>query len=152
MKTPITLPAAVAICVSIILTAARADAATVWPAYEHDSSHSGRSQFSTAGNNGAIKWNLPTGGFKIEDSPTIGADGTIYDADTAGNFYAITPSGTTKWSAPFQAIQGIGCGGIPGINLGAAIGAHRPNYFSHPHAPLFYLTGKGNRHNPHLKF
>jgi hypothetical protein len=61
MKTPIRLAVAVAVCVSIIWTAARADATTVWPAYEHDRSHSGRSQYNTSGNNGAIKWELPTG-------------------------------------------------------------------------------------------
>ncbi len=152
MKTSISLPLAVAICVSIILTAARADAATVWPAYEHDSSHSGRSQFSTAGNNGAIKWDLPTGGFKIEDSPTIGADGTIYDADTAGNFYAITPGGATKWSAPFQAIQGSGCGGIPGINSGAAIGPNGAIYFADQDAQIYSLSDNGIGASPTLNW
>ena len=152
MKTSISLPVAVAICVSIILTVARADAATVWPAYEHDSSHSGRSQFSTAGNNGATKWDLPTGGFKIEDSPTIGADGTIYDADTAGNFYAITPTGATKWSAPFQAIQGSGCGGIPGINSGAAIGPNGAIYFADQDAQLYSLTDNGIGTSPTLNW
>jgi outer membrane protein assembly factor BamB len=152
MKTPISLAVAVAICVSIILTAARADAATVWPAYEHDRSHSGRSQFSTAGNNGVTKWDLPTGGFKIEDSPTIGADGTIYDADTAGNFYAITPSGTTKWSAPFQAMQGTGCGGIPGINAGAAIGPNGAIYFADQDAQVYSLTDNGIGTSPTLNW
>ena len=152
MKTPISLAVAVAICVSIILTAARADAATVWPTYEHDRSHSGRSQFSTAGNNGVTKWDLPTGGFKIEDSPTIGADGTIYDADTAGNFYAITPSGTTKWSAPFQAIQGPGCGGIPGINAGAAIGPNGAIYFADQDAQIYSLTDNGIGTSPTLNW
>ncbi|MGA9721393.1 MAG: PQQ-binding-like beta-propeller repeat protein [Candidatus Binatus sp.] len=150
MKTPISL--AVAICVSIILTVARGDAATVWPAYEHDSSHSGRSQFSTAANNGATRWDLPTGGFKIEDSPTIGADGTIYDADTAGDFYAITPSGATKWSAPFQAIQGSGCGGIPGINAGAAIGPNGAIYFADQDAQVYSLTDNGVGTSPTLNW
>ncbi len=144
--------AAVAICVWIVLTAARADTATVWPVYEHDRSHSGRSQFSTAGNNGATKWSFPTGGFKIEDSPTIGADGTIYDADTAGNFYAITPSGASKWPAPFQAIQGIGCGGIPGINAGAAIGPDGAIYFVDQDAQVYSLTDNGIGTSPTLNW
>lgn len=152
VKTPISLTVAVAICVSMIFTATRAHAATVWPVYQHDRSHSGRSQFSTAGNNGATKWNLPTGGFKIEDSPTIGADGTIYDADTAGNFYAITPGGTTKWSAPFQAIQGPGCGGIPGINAGAAIGPDGAIYFVDQDAQVYSLTDNGIGTSPTLNW
>ena len=69
VKASIRLAVAIAVCVSIMWAAARADAATVWPSYEHDRSHSGRSQFSTAGNNGAIKWELPTGGDKIRGLP-----------------------------------------------------------------------------------
>src|SRR6202795_1772653 len=152
MKTPISLAVALAICLSIILTAARADTATVWPAYEHDRTHSARSQFSTSGNNGAIKWELPTGGDKIEDSPSIGADGTVYDADTAGNFYAITPSGTTKWTAPFVAIQGTGCAGIPGVNAGAAIGPNGAIYFADQDAQLYSLTDNGIGTSPTLNW
>jgi outer membrane protein assembly factor BamB len=152
MKAPIRLAVAVVVCVSIVWTAARADAATVWPAYEHDRSHSGRSQYNTSGNNGVIKWELPTGGDKIEDSPTISADGTVYDADTAGNFYAITPGGTTKWSAPFQAIQGVGCSGIPGVNAGAAIGPNGAIYFADQDAQLYSLTDNGSGTNPTLNW
>src|SRR6202795_2820098 len=152
MKTPISLAVALAICLSIILTAAHVDAATVWPAYEHDRSHSGRSDFSTSGNNGAIKWNLSTGGDKIEDSPAIAADGTVYDADTAGNFYAITPSGTTKWTAPFVAIQGTGCAGIPGVNAGAAIGPNGAIYFADQDAQLYSLTDNGIGTSPTLNW
>jgi len=152
VKASIRLAVAVAVCVSIMWASARADAATVWPSYEHDRSHSGRSQFSTAGNNGAIKWELPTGGDKIEDSPTIGADGTIYDADTAGNFYAITPSGATKWSSPFLAIQGTGCSGTPGVNAGAAIGPNGAIYFADQDAQVYSLTDNGSGTSPTLNW
>jgi outer membrane protein assembly factor BamB len=143
MKIQIGAAVAAAICFTIIWTVALADAATVWPMYEHDRSHSGRSEFSTSGNDGATRWSFSTGGNKIEDSPAIGADGTIYDADTAGNFYAITPSGMAKWSPLFQTIQGPGCGGIPGVNAGAAIGPNGHIYFADQAAQLYSLTDNG---------
>src|ERR1700678_211148 len=152
MKTPIRVGVAFAICASTMWAAAFAEAATIWPVYEHDRSHSGRSQFSTAGNNAAIKWEFSTGGDKIEDSPSIGADGTVYDADTAGNFYAITPSGTSKWTAPFEAIQGAGCAGIPGINAGAAIGPNGAIYFADQDAQVYSLTDNGSGTIPTLNW
>ena len=143
IKIGIVATAAAAVCAAIMWTAARADAATVWPTYEHDRSHSGRSEFSTSGNDGMTRWSFPTGGNKIEDSPTIGADGTIYDADTAGNFYAINPNGTAKWSPLFQTVQGHGCGGVPGVNAGAAIGPDGHIYVADEGAQLYSLTDNG---------
>jgi outer membrane protein assembly factor BamB len=152
MKIRIGMAAAAAFCAATIWTGARADAATVWPTYEHDRSHSGRSEFNTSGNDGATKWSFSSGGNKIENSPTIGADGTIYDADTAGNFYAINPNGTPKWSSPFQTIQGPGCGGVPGVNAGAAIGPDGRIYLADEAAQLYSLTDNGSGTSPTLNW
>src|SRR5271166_4096083 len=156
MRLRIAMTTAAAICALIMWAAADAGAiiGTVWPTYEHDRSHSGRSQYDTSANNGATKsgWPFSTGGNKIEDSPTIGADGTIYDADTAGNFYAITANGTAKWSAPFVAITGTGCAGTPGVNSGAAIGPNGTIYFADEVGQLYSLTDNGNGTTPTLNW
>jgi len=45
----------------------------------------------------SIKWSYTTG-YRVESSPAIGADGTIYVGSGDGKLYAINSAGTLKWS------------------------------------------------------
>lgn len=65
--------------------------------------------------NGSINWsnNIFTNdplaasigpNFEIMSSPSIGADGTIYAGSEDGSLYAVSPSGTTRWSTNLGAI------------------------------------------------
>lgn len=72
-----------------------------WPMYCHDSRHTGRSPYNTAGNPGFEKWWFKTGAF-VEGSGAIDNEGVIYfgshkqgDKD---NFFAMYPNSTIKWS------------------------------------------------------
>ena len=65
-----------------------------WPMYCHDTRHTGRSPYSTAGNTGFEKWRFDTINH-ASGSPVIDEDGTIYVGSQ--DFYAIYPNGTLKW-------------------------------------------------------
>ena len=45
---------------------------------------------------GTLKWKFSTGD-KVNSSPAIGADGTIYAGSADGHLYAIRPDNTQKW-------------------------------------------------------
>src|SRR5208337_4114657 len=70
---------------------------TIWPMFRHDMQHTGRSQFDTSANIGALKWAFTTGLY-IDSSPAVGADGTIYVGSEDHNLYAINPDGNLKWT------------------------------------------------------
>ncbi len=59
--------------------------------------HTGLSKYNTASNSGREKWCFDTG-LKMESSPAIGKDGTIYVGSTDYSVYALYPNGTKKWS------------------------------------------------------
>lgn len=69
---------------------------TPWPGYQHDTQHTGRSEFAV---NGLARpqWQFATGDF-ITHRPAIGADGTIYVGSNDHRIYAINPDGTQQWS------------------------------------------------------
>jgi outer membrane protein assembly factor BamB len=48
---------------------------------------------------GTPKWTLPTGA-AIENTPAIGADGTVYLYSSDSTIYAVNPDGTVKWRFP----------------------------------------------------
>jgi outer membrane protein assembly factor BamB len=74
-----------------------------WPMFQHNPSHTSRSNFSTASNPGTRKWEFSTTSMLMETSPAVGADGTIYVGTddylrgTGGSLCAINPDGTLKW-------------------------------------------------------
>jgi outer membrane protein assembly factor BamB len=87
---------------SLIYSAAMASAqvtipAAAWPMFHHDPAHTGLSQFSTATNNGSLKWTHRISGY-ADSSPIVGIGGMIYI--TGDSLYAIAPDGTTKWTYP----------------------------------------------------
>ena len=50
---------------------------------------------------GAVLWRAPVGSLTGQESlswPTVGIDGTIHTGSTDGHFYAISPTGQTKWT------------------------------------------------------
>jgi outer membrane protein assembly factor BamB len=72
---------------------------SAWPMYCHDTHHTGRSPYSTAGNIGFNKWwfktDIDNRGY-IEGSGVIDKDGVIYFGSW-WTFYAMYPNGTLKW-------------------------------------------------------
>jgi len=69
---------------------------TIWPMFGHDAQRTRRSQYVGAQTNN-VKWSYTTAG-EVWSSPAIGADGTVYVSSFDGNFYAINPNGSQKWS------------------------------------------------------
>ncbi len=74
-----------------------AAAATIWPTFQHDISHTGRSAVDTTNVLGEVKWKFHTGA-SLETSPAVGSDGTVYLNSADGNLYAINPDGSQKWA------------------------------------------------------
>jgi outer membrane protein assembly factor BamB len=92
-----TIAIVAAVFAGATLTVSQAQlAASPWPMYHHDFSHTGLSPYDTSTNNGSLKWKFPTSG-QLVSSPVIASDGTIYVADDDRNLYAVNPDGTQKW-------------------------------------------------------
>ena len=66
-----------------------------WPMYRHDPQHTGRSPYAGRGG-GNLRWRYQTSS-KIYSSPSIGSDGTIYNASLYGDLYAFNSDGSLKW-------------------------------------------------------
>ncbi len=101
-KVVIALAFAASIASVLLFTGRRAHgqlASAPWPMFHHDPGRTGASEYSTNGNNGALKWKFPTGG-AVHSSPAIGADGTVYVGSDDNNLYAINPDGIEKWLFP----------------------------------------------------
>ncbi len=67
----------------------------VWSMYKHDPQHTGQSSFKGTEDN-TLRWKFPTGE-RIQSSPVLGSDGTVYIGSHDSNLYAINPDGTEKW-------------------------------------------------------
>src|ERR1700691_3367238 len=102
---------AVAVCVLVLavlillpkLHEVYAQLATApWPMFNHDSAHTGLSQFNTSANDGNLKWKSST--LNVDSSAAIGADGTIYidcgAVSSVSSVCAVNPDGTLKWTFP----------------------------------------------------
>lgn len=46
---------------------------------------------------GHVLWRFKADSYTIRSRPAVGADGTVYAADTDGHLYALTPGGGLKW-------------------------------------------------------
>jgi len=68
---------------------------TIWPMYKHDLHHTGQSLFKGSEEN-ILRWKFPAEA-RIQSSPVIGSDGTVYIGSHDNNLYAINPDGTEKW-------------------------------------------------------
>jgi len=66
-------------------------AASVWPRLHQNDFNNGQSLVDTSSNTGALKWAFHAGS-KVDSSPAIGADGTIYIGCENGNLYALNPA------------------------------------------------------------
>ena len=66
-----------------------------WPMYGHDPQHTGRSPYNGPETPGT-KWKVETGD-RVESSPAIGVDGTVYVGSNDHHLYAIHPDGSLKW-------------------------------------------------------
>ena len=71
-------------------------AKSAWPMYHHDLQHTGRSPY-TGPATAAQKWAFMTGG-KVNSSPALSVDGTVYVGSDDGKLYAINPDGTQRWT------------------------------------------------------
>lgn len=72
-----------------------------WPMYCHDVHHTGQSPYSTAANNGGIKWKFQGKG-GMDSSPALDKNGTIYIGTNWGYLYAIYQNGSEKWRYTFD--------------------------------------------------
>ncbi|MHB8565928.1 MAG: InlB B-repeat-containing protein [Nitrososphaerales archaeon] len=70
-----------------------------WPQYQHDSQHTGQSQFTGPSSNSTDWLFGPVGG--VSSSPVIGNDGTIYVVSNDMHLYALNPDGSLKWDYYF---------------------------------------------------
>jgi outer membrane protein assembly factor BamB len=85
-----------------------------WPQQGYTEQHIGRSPYSTATNPGIEIWRYPAKDW-CDNSPVIGADGTIYFGSEDHYFYAITPEGYLKWKHFTNADLGSNFGSHPAI-------------------------------------
>ena len=95
-----TLLLALVLVMAIAIMPVMADdglADSAWPKFMHDNNNTGRSSYIGSQTN-TVKWTYATGASISYSSATIGSDGTIYIGSVDGNFYAINPDGTKKWS------------------------------------------------------
>jgi outer membrane protein assembly factor BamB len=52
-----------------------------------------------SGTDAQVEWSVDLGNTRVMASPTVGPDGTIYVATSAGELFAIAASGSVKWTA-----------------------------------------------------
>jgi hypothetical protein len=69
-----------------------------WPIFQHDSRHTGRSQFPGPARVGRL-WSYDTGTGSLTGSPIVGLDGTVY-VGGGGYLHAISRGGTALWRLP----------------------------------------------------
>jgi outer membrane protein assembly factor BamB len=69
-----------------------------WPMFKHDPQHTGQSPFNGSEEN-TLRWRFPTDG-RIQGSPVVGSDGTVYFGSHDSNLYAIGSDGKEKWHFP----------------------------------------------------
>ncbi len=102
---------------------------TPWPKYMRDNNNTGRSPYIGSQTN-TVKWTYTTGGQISYSSAAVDSDGTIYIGSQDGNFYAINPDGTKKWSYATGAVStsaSIGSDGIIYIGGGNNLYALNPD-------------------------
>lgn len=78
---------------------------------------------------GNLKWGF-NAGVRVYSSPAIGADGTIYIGSghwSTGNFYAINPDGSMKWSYP---ARGVECSPAIGVDGTIYFGTGTGNFYA----------------------
>jgi predicted nucleic acid-binding Zn ribbon protein len=61
---------------------------SIWPMFRYNAQHTGRCPYDTSKNNGTLKWKYQTGD-RIDSSPAIAPNGTIYVGSEDGYLYAI---------------------------------------------------------------
>ena len=52
-----------------------------------------------SGTDAQVAWSVDLGDARVMASPTVGPDGTIYVANSAGVLYAVSPDGQVRWTA-----------------------------------------------------
>ena len=120
------------LAMSLVLPVRAQQASSPWPMFHHDAQHTGLSPVNTSANPGTLKWKFGTNG-KVESSPAIGADGTIYVGSADDNLYALNPDGSQKWA--------FATGGA--VVSSPAIGADGTIYVGSAHDNLYAITDNG---------
>ncbi len=90
----------------------------------------------------AIEWTHAIH-YNAINSPTIGADGTIYIADTSGNLTALKPDGTPRWRTSL----GLGTGLIGNTVVGPAGEIYVPVFGVRPAVGLASVDSEAGRIN-----
>ncbi len=107
--------------------AARAQlAASPWPMLRHDPQHTGRSPYAGP-QLPALKWSFATEG-KIQSSPAIGPDGTVYVGSLDHKLYALNPDGSLKWS--FTTGHWVRSSAVVGADATLYVGSYDGNLYA----------------------
>jgi outer membrane protein assembly factor BamB len=78
------------------------EALTQWAQFRHDARHTGLSSFVGPQQSAHFRWRRALASYPytvaVPSSPAIARDGTIYLATFDGQFVAVNPDGTVKWT------------------------------------------------------
>lgn len=120
--------------------------AAPWPMFQHDPRHTGQSEYLGPQTN-HLKWSFDAG-FRINSSPSIAADGTIYIGSGPGyNFalHAINPDGSSKWIHPVDSWIYWSSPAISAADGTVYIGSFTQSNFSLQQGKVYAVNPDGSR-------
>ena len=82
--------------VAAVLLVAAAPVGADWPMYGHDEARSGVAD-GAGPSKLEVQWAVELGG-RVDSSPAVGPDGTVYIGTDDGRLLALWPDGTFRWA------------------------------------------------------
>ena len=104
------------ICISTHVNAGGPQEDASWPLQRGNLRNSGLSPYDSGNNTGNLKWKYKADN-RIQSSPVVDANGTIYMGSDDYNLYALNPNGTLKW----KFLTGAAVVNAPAIDLNGII-------------------------------
>jgi large repetitive protein len=86
-----------------------------------------------SGSDAQVIWSVDLGDTRIMASPTVGPDGTIYVANSAGLLHAVSPQGQVRWTAQTGAT----------IKAAPALGADGTLYHATAEGKMYAISPQG---------
>jgi outer membrane protein assembly factor BamB len=87
----------------------------------------------TSGDEAQIAWTVDLGATRVMASPTVGPDGTVYVANSAGVLYAVSADGSVRWTAQTG----------PTVKSAPALAADGTVYHGSSDGHLYALSAQG---------